>query len=578
MTYEAGLHLVAIGLALFLRLLNLGDIPLAESEALWALQAHEVAEGTASTIGPQPAYIILTSFLFSIFTSSEFLARLLPALAGTALVALPFLYRESVGRKAALVLAFGLAIGPGLVAVSRQAGGPMLAVALLLASMVAWQRGAAVWLGVLGTMALLAGPQALTGLVILLLVFVPAGLLGWREKNVRPANMDWPRVGLTALGTLMLVGTYFLRFPQGLSALGAVLPDYLVSWFEFPETPTVYMGIALLVYQALPLAFGIVGAIYAFRENYNQGRVLALASLVAFIVLLVYPFKQVTDLVWVVLPLWVLAAQGIARFLDFSGEQEDWLAAGGLTGLIFLLLSFAWLTLAGLGRTLTLAPESAEFYGRWVVTGVVVLVVITATVLIAYGWSLRTALHGLAWGSIITLLTYSLAALWGTTQLRDQLANELWHPSPVGGQADLMMQTLGDLSEWYQGQETSVEIAYLTESPSVRWALRYLPEARFAETLGVNELPPLIITEGFTTGVEQTASYRGQSFAWRISPDWGLTQLPPDFISWLLFRDAPTQAEEIILWARADLFPAADQLISEPEPVPLILDEEDAQE
>ena len=570
LTFETGLHLLAIGLALFLRLLNLGNIPLAESEAIWALQAHEVASGGASAIGPQPVYVILTSFLFSIFTSSDFLARLLPALAGTAVVALPFIYRDSIGRKAALVLAFGLAMDPGLVAVSRQVGGPMLAMALLLGALVAWQRGQALWLGILGTLALLAGPQTLLGLTVFLIVMVLARTLGWSDSSLFPANLDWRRVGLTALSTLVFVGTFFLRFPQGLSALGAVLPAYLTSWFELPETPTLHMGIALLVYQTLPLVFGLVGAIFAFRENNNRGRVLALASLVAFVVLLIYPSKQVTDLVWVVLPLWVLAGWGIARFLEFDGEREDWMAAGGLAGLIFLLLSYAWLTVAGLGRTLTLAPETAEFYGRWLVTGVILLVAVIATVLIAYGWSLRAALHGLAWGSTITLFTYLLGTLWGATQLRDQLANELWQPPPVGGQADLMMETLGELSEWYQGQETSVEVAYLTDSPSVRWALRHLPEARYAEALAVNELPPLIITESLVTDLAQTASYRGQSFAWRVSPDWGLTQLPPDFINWLLFRTAPTQAEEIILWARADLFPAADQLIAEPELVPLI--------
>jgi predicted membrane-bound mannosyltransferase len=84
------------------------------------------------SLGSQPAYIFLTGSTFAVFGSSDFTARLWPALLGGCLVLLPFFFRRPLGRLAALVCAFGLALDPGLVAVSRQAGGPMLAVSFLL--------------------------------------------------------------------------------------------------------------------------------------------------------------------------------------------------------------------------------------------------------------------------------------------------------------------------------------------------------------------------------------------------------------------------------------------------------------
>ena len=80
--------LLALLLAVCLRLYRLGATPLSDAEARWALQALEVA-GSSSTngpnasinLGPQPGYVLITGFLFSMFQSSNFLARLLPALA-----------------------------------------------------------------------------------------------------------------------------------------------------------------------------------------------------------------------------------------------------------------------------------------------------------------------------------------------------------------------------------------------------------------------------------------------------------------------------------------------------------------
>ena len=176
-TFEQVLFLLALLLAVSLRLYRLGATPLSDAEAGWALQALQVAGGNAADsttdsqpnssiqIGPQPGYVLLTGFLFSIFGSSNFLARLLPALAGTLLILIPYLLRHQIGRATAFVLAFGLAFDPGLVTVSRQAASPMMALAFALLAVGFWYVRNPILAGIFAALALLSGPSLLAGLI-----------------------------------------------------------------------------------------------------------------------------------------------------------------------------------------------------------------------------------------------------------------------------------------------------------------------------------------------------------------------------------------------------------------------------
>ena len=130
--YEGWLYGLAFLIALGFRLIQLGAAPLTDPEANFALQALHIAQGKAPLLGSLRGYILLTSILFTIIDSTNFMARFLPALAGSALVFIPSFFKDMLKPRAALILAFLFAVDPGLVALSRQASGTMLAVAFLL--------------------------------------------------------------------------------------------------------------------------------------------------------------------------------------------------------------------------------------------------------------------------------------------------------------------------------------------------------------------------------------------------------------------------------------------------------------
>ena len=123
---EGWYYWLAFLIAIGFRLVQLGASPLTDSEASLALQALHIAQGKASLLSPQPLYILVTSLFFLVIESTNFMARFIPALAGSALVFVPWFFREKLKPRPALILAFFIVFDPGLVALSRQSSGTIL--------------------------------------------------------------------------------------------------------------------------------------------------------------------------------------------------------------------------------------------------------------------------------------------------------------------------------------------------------------------------------------------------------------------------------------------------------------------
>src|SRR5258708_24048829 len=163
---EKALYLLALLIALRVRLLQLGALPLTDLEAKWALQAYAVAQGSPPALGSQTAYILPTALAFFLAGfSTNFLARLIPALVGSALVMVPYLFRGRLKPQPSLLLAFFLALDPGLVALSRQAGSSILAVTFALLAWGSWEHTKPRPAGIFAGLALLSGPALSEGLL-----------------------------------------------------------------------------------------------------------------------------------------------------------------------------------------------------------------------------------------------------------------------------------------------------------------------------------------------------------------------------------------------------------------------------
>ncbi|MBC8335988.1 MAG: hypothetical protein ISR59_03435 [Anaerolineales bacterium] len=548
------LYFLAFLLAAALRFFGLGAIPLTDGEATWALQALSVAQGSKPLFGGQPGYILLTGIPFFLFESNNFLARFWPALAGSFLVFAPNFIREKLGERTALILAFLLAAAPGLVAVSRQANGTMLALTCIVFAWIAWQKNELKWSGIFAGIALLGGPAVWMGLLILGLTWalaqnlLPAKDVGESEASPgdeRNRRDDLKVAALYTGGTILLVGTLFLLSPSGLSAWFSSLIDYLRGWRYSSGVPILRMLGGLIAYYPFALLFGIAGIWRGLTERDSVSIALSLWAATALILAVIYPARQVSDLIWAALPLWILSAKEINPHLRLPAYDRN--ETNGVFALTIILLSFAWINLAGAG----ILPGNAEITSnRLILLGGSVALLILSLALIAFGWSLETATLGGTWGTALMLALYTLGVAWGSTGLRTPKGVELWDSAARVPQAGLLLETIEQISTWSRGDAQTLNITVNgVNSPALLWVLRN-HNAEEKSALDFMTSPELVITSE-VGNPELASSYRGQDFVWRKNTDWtSATNWP----KWLVLRELPQISERIIFWARNDLF------------------------
>ncbi len=540
-SYEIFLYLLILLLALVLRFAALGAAPLTEFEAQAALPAHLLAYGEPTTLEDQPEYTVLTSPLFSLFGSSEVIARFLPALFGIVLVALPYFWRDLLGKKTALVLSFALTLDPGMVAVARLASGQMMALSAALIALTAWRVSQPAVSGVFASVAFLASPLIFFG-------FIPA-LFVWASLRAveKPSSIPWRDFFIAGAITLILGGTLFLRAPEGLGGIGSTFASFIGS-FGQPGVPVAEIVLAFLGYVLPALILGVIGAVNAWRNNQSIGKAVSLFGVFSLLLVLINPGRQVTDLLWVVVALWVLAATQIASYL--SVPEKDLRVALGEAGLMLLLGTFFTIALT------KLASNYVDF--AWVAGATFVLAILT-TVLIAFGWSRLGAERGFIWAMMLFSVLFLVSANSRFLRVEITDANDLWVPGPAAGSDRLLAESLHDLSVLKQGLPNDLPVESRVDSAALGWELRSLKIADSKETI-----PALIITPVSDTQPEGLSAYRGQSFAIAAERAW--SGWPPNFFAWLFYRQAPTQTQQIILWARADLFPDSQSLSESPLP------------
>ncbi len=564
---ETILYLLAFGLALAIRLYHLGALPLIDGEASWALQALGVAQGAKPALGSQTAYILPTSLLFFLLgAGTNFLARLFPALVGSALVFVPWIFRERLKPRPSLILAFFLALDPGLLALSRQAGGAILAVAFLLFAWGFWEKRQPHLTGIFAALALMSGPTLWAGLLGLGLAWAIGQGLGTRQGTADaagPGRSEWRTALGFALGMLVLGGTLFFVSPNGLGAWAGSLQEYLLGWAQPSGVQRGTLLMALPIYQPLAVIFGLAAAVRGWIFGSRRAMALSLWALVALLLALFYPARQVSGLAWVVLPLLALAALELAHHLDLYPEGRAEVV--GAVALVAFMLIAAWMSLTSIAQNpldpTNTAPLPVTLFGKLPITLpprpitlllVLFFILIVSVLLVAMGWSVRMARLGAVWGVALALSLYSFAAAWGAAGLRMPPTAEMWTAGPRPDQADLIRMSVDQLSNWTQGNNDALPVTIVgLRSPALQWLLRD-HDIELVENLDPSAAPPLVIT-GQQDDLGLAVPYRGQDFVWTRQPLWG-EALAGDWLRWIVFRQMPQKPETVILWARNDLF------------------------
>jgi len=365
LTVESALYLLFVLLGAFVRFYSLGAQPLHEKEAQLALDAWRFYQGGAANIrGHSPLLFHASVLFYALVEAREFVVRILPAAAGTAMIAMPYLLRPRVGRAAALAASGLIAFSPSFVFFSRQANGEIIMSAASLALVSGFfgyaGRGSARQLYLVSAglgLALLAS-GATSVLLVLMAAFLLVAMLRPRAPEV--ARRSQLRVWLTdtpgrdtILRSLCLLMTLVVLLSTGLlvnlQGIQAIL-DLFSSWFaQFQPAadspPWHYYASLLLAYELPVLVFGLAGASYLYRRGVFYLFLIAWFGL-SLVVYSAMGSKPPSGILLVLLPLTLLAARAIGNLLDRLREGEQWTWARlvlltSIPALLLLLLQLA---------------------------------------------------------------------------------------------------------------------------------------------------------------------------------------------------------------------------------------------
>lgn len=553
LSLEVLLYALVVLLAAWLRFAQLDFYPLSDREAEHALAASASAESPSDS----SAHQALTSLAFAFRGESNSTARWASAIAGVALVLTPALLRRQMGRGPAFLSALLLAISPILWTASRTADGTMLAALGVTAAFFLLVSGRIEWSGAFLGLALVSGPTALTGLTSIVAGVAVFAVLRRRRASEDtplaypiPYSTDWRKGFATGGLVALIVATGAGFFPESSQGIFEGLGSWVNGWFQSSGIALGTLLVMLIAYEPLVSVAGGIGIVGRFRKGDAFEAFLASWAVGSLLVLILYRGRQPSDMLWIIIPLTVLAASVISALLNKIFRPESvWLAVG-FTGAIVALMAFAYLQLrAGVGAAesiQTFLGFSTHLAAAAMGTGLAVL----ALILLAVGWSKDVAVSIAGAAAILVLLGAGISS-GAALNFSEPTARELYRPQASTLGLTALRESLQTLSRAETGQPDALSIE-MRDRPSLAlaWELRDYP---IFESSGS---PAIVIIR---EGAPLPGEYLGQSVT--IGESWGwIGGLPPDLLSWLVVRDMPTLSDRWVLLVRKDVAGVEDLL------------------
>ncbi len=561
---EAILYVVVGVIGAALRLYELDNVPMSETEAAAALSALQLVgnDGEMFFSGRLPLSPLLHTLQAGTFwisgTATASLARLWPALAGGVLVVgLPMLLRRQIGRGASLLCLLFLAISPAAWAVSRTGDSMTLAWLCGLTMAYGWQlfsvnlerRGLTLAAVALGA-GLAAGPQFVSVLFLGAVFFVV------RQRSVRRwwtlLAPELPKAAQEAAVSFLLCATACLIYPLGLAAAGESWFTWLSNWLPAGgQRPNLLIMSLVMLHEPVSVLLGISGIYLLMRGEVMAKGLFILAGL-GLLFGVVYGGRQSGDILWVLVPVTVLAAIVVDKAWNGAMVGRELFIVYWQVAALSMLAGFGYVIIAAFasGRSaqwLAVGWDAALQISILLILGVLV-VLLFATV-----WTRSLAWSGMVTAMVIVLLGWSAhsRALLVGGQTDDGL--DIWYGEKTSSSADIMLESLADISLRYLGSRRDLQIAVLGEPDAkLAWLLREYPNLEWIHTGPKGLTSPVVIGRGGASAVAPGANYLGQEFGYNVYRHGS----PSDSIGWakyLLFRRGPVGQTRLVLWVREDV-------------------------
>jgi uncharacterized protein (TIGR03663 family) len=574
LTVERMGYIVVGLLAAALRFAQLGLRPLNAAEAVQALAALRITDGAlqAAPPGTIPGLFTGNVVAFTLMGSSDAIARWLPALAGVILVLLPYGLRHRLGRGGALAASFLLAVSPSAVYFSRNldsaivvaACGLVMAVGLI--NFVDTRRPGALYLA---AVALGLGLSIGSGIYTILVILIAFALLLYLQDRLGKYSPGWSsllvawaalrgekgllaRTGGVLAATFGLVAMTFVLHPSGIGHAADLVGDWARSFLpESGGQPLIYPLLLLLRYELLIVVLGLVeiGRWLASKRSEQQEPVetgssfphtalLVFWALAATFVILVSGHRPAGNVLLVVVPLALLAGQGVERAWRWIRWSHLWLEATVVALTAVGLIIFLYLQIVAYVQSSSATTVSFA--------GITLFASSTYLILAAVGLLLLIVLG-------VLLGLWGFKAMWGLNFAHAGDARELMIVQTTAPDVRLFADRLGALSLDKVGDATTLPITVdAGTGPVVGWYLRDFGQQSVVEDL--------FTQPGTVAAVSLAAqdlpigeTFRGQSFPLRKHwLPWGLGGKA--LVRWLLFTEVslPAVDQEVVLWVMSE--------------------------
>ncbi|NIV40224.1 MAG: hypothetical protein GWN58_65725 [Anaerolineae bacterium] len=365
----------------------------------------------------------------------------------------------------------------------------------------------------------------------------------------------------------------FVLHPSGVGHAADLIGDWARSFLpESGGQPPIYPVLLLLRYELLVVVLGLVeiGRWLAGRRaeqqepavgngSFPHTALLVFWALAATLVILVSGHRPAGNLLLVVVPLALLAGQGVERAWRWIRWPEVRLeatlfalAAFGLS--IFLYLQIVAFVQSSTSATVSFAGVTLLASSTYLILAGVGLLLLIVLGLATWIWRGPHLLLSGGWLAVLLLLgLWSFKAMWGPNFAQASDARELMIVRTTAPDVRLFAERLGALSLDRAGEATTLPVTVdAATGPVVAWYLRDFgqqvvvedlyaqPDTMAAVSLAAQDLP---IGETF----------RGQSFPLRMQwLPWGLGGR--DVVRWLLFAEVgqPSVEQEVVLWVMGE--------------------------
>lgn len=471
-TLEHVLWAVLLAAALVLRLWNLGQFPLNNTEAVPSLSAMNIAVGVEVTAA-NPLLAAMQSLVFSIFGTSDFSARFPTAVAGALLCLIPMLLRNQLGRLQALVAGCLLLISPTAWFVSRQADNTLIAwlLAALVLSFVLRKTPAlpAIAFGML----LSNGQDAIYPAIVLSISIIVIIYTGAAE---RPTAQQMIRNAVISAVAIVISASGLLLRPVG---IGEAL-NGAAAWYSAISAPGALgvwrILIGLAIYDWLLIFTAVIGAAVLITSK----RLCTIHAVSGIWIGLGLTFVAINrsrgadDLIPLVIGCAILAAAVSDAYVRSIRQINNPLVTAEAVVFVIAIVMFVYSY-----HAFTMYAAQRQMY--WLVGVLLGLFVVAALGIVAtLTLHPASAIRNIGAALGVCLLFYSISSGYRLTmQPTTQPAEAYIAESLADGLPDLI-EAMKQESTRLIGDPHSIAISVSsTAPPSLRWALRDMVKATY---------------------------------------------------------------------------------------------------